>query len=218
MRSFLEHGHQVHVYTDEDRLAGLPDGATQMSASEVLRWDPAFDKQATGHPTFADLFRYTLLAKKGGWWCDCDVIALRPFPRPKHVLFASERHGDGKAYPMPSVLFAEPGDPVMCHLRDTALSRDPASIQWCELGPDLLRRVVKEQGLQDRVADAAAFCPLDMADWLNAILPGKAPEFGVNSFAVHLWHEIWKRHRVPKDQPYPPNCLFEILKRRYGVL
>jgi hypothetical protein len=28
---------------------------------------------------------------------------------------------------------------------------------------------------------------------------------------------MWRFHRFDKDASYPPQCLFEVLKRRYGV-
>ncbi len=218
IRSFLAQGHQVDVYTYDACLQGLPEGARQCDGREILPWNEVFDHQPAGLATFSDLFRYSLLAAKGGWWCDCDLIALRPFPKPKDIVFASERHPNGSTHPVPGIMYSPPGHPVMELLRDTALARDPASIEWCEVGPDLVQRIVAERGLEDRVTSHMVFCPLDIANWLDALLPGKAPEFGPESLAVHLWHEIWKRFGVHKDEDHAPNSLFEILKRRYGVL
>jgi hypothetical protein len=28
---------------------------------------------------------------------------------------------------------------------------------------------------------------------------------------------MWRHHRLDKDAAYPPHCLFEQLKRRYGI-
>jgi hypothetical protein len=42
--------------------------------------------------------------------------------------------------------------------------------------------------------------------------PGKITK---NSYAVHLWNEIWRQNSLDKDAQYSKNCLYERLKAKY---
>ena len=78
IRSFIDHGHTFHLYTYSSQLE-VPDGVELKDAAELLDLSEYFTQNkgvGTGsHAPFSDLFRYKLLAQRGGWWVDTDVVA-----------------------------------------------------------------------------------------------------------------------------------------------
>ena len=84
VKSFLDHGHDVHVYSYAPHLTGLPDGAVLRDASEILPkeriWRYNNGAERGSWAGVANQFRYQLLNTRGGTWVDLDVICLRPFP------------------------------------------------------------------------------------------------------------------------------------------
>jgi hypothetical protein len=73
MRSFVHHGHRIRVFSYSD--LSVPHGVVLEDANDVLPKYGALD----GHQTIAqhaDVFRYQLLHRFGGWWVDTDVYCL----------------------------------------------------------------------------------------------------------------------------------------------
>src|SRR5688572_29281920 len=79
--SFLQHGHQFELYV-YGPVTGVPDGCRLEDAASILPADRVFvhtDGEAQGSvAAFADVFRYELLHRRGGWWVDLDVFCLSP--------------------------------------------------------------------------------------------------------------------------------------------
>ncbi len=213
VRSFLAHGHEFHLYT-YGPMPGIPNGAVHRDGNEILPASAIFrDRDIASFSGFADLFRYKLLLERGGWWMDMDQVCLRPLPEPAEYAFACESPGTAGN----GVLFTAPGSEVFRHLWDVARAKEHAEMGWCEIGPPLIRETVRRFGLERFVYPAEAFCPVPHARWYDTFLPGRCPEFGVDTFGVHLWHELWRRGGLDKDEEYGPRSLYEILKARYGV-
>ena len=73
MRSFVHHGHRVRVFSYSSLV--VPAGVTLEDAHDVHPSRNVLDN----HPAIAqhaDIFRYHLLYKYGGWWVDTDVYCL----------------------------------------------------------------------------------------------------------------------------------------------
>jgi mannosyltransferase OCH1-like enzyme len=71
MRSFVHHGHRVRVFSYSSLV--VPAGVTLEDAHDVHPSRNVLDN----HPAIAqhaDIFRYHLLYKYGGWWVDTDVL------------------------------------------------------------------------------------------------------------------------------------------------
>lgn len=218
IRSFQAHGHEVHLYSYEP-LEGVPQGTATFDAATVMPWDAAYEGSNAGISGFANAFRYELLSRNGGWWCDLDVVACAPFPRPKHCLFASESTAQSNNDPTNCVMYLPPGDPLGPILRDRAMAKDPATLRWCETGPGLIKKVIQEFQLRDRLARRDVFCPLYYENWAYALLPGGEPHIEAGTtLAIHFMNTLFQLKELDKDAEYAPTSLFEVLKRRYGVL
>jgi hypothetical protein len=87
IKSFVEYGHQFRLWV-YDELESETHGAVLYDANEVLSRNRVFrypensaingGRGGGSYAGFSDVFRYKLLADRGGWWVDMDVTCLRP--------------------------------------------------------------------------------------------------------------------------------------------
>lgn len=80
IQSFLDAGHQVHVFTYGD-VNNIPEGADVLDASLILAGPPFLrSKQNNSLALHADRFRLRMLAEIPGLiWADTDAYCLRPW-------------------------------------------------------------------------------------------------------------------------------------------
>ena len=73
LRSFIDLGHEVHLFSYSDNPSA-PTGVKLIRAEEILPESAYFEAPAPSGArspsAFSDLFRWTLLAQRGGWWID----------------------------------------------------------------------------------------------------------------------------------------------------
>ena len=94
LKSFIAHGHRFQLYAYEE-VGNVPRGCELLDAATVVPRDQLFlyaHGDHAGTPAgFANLFRYTLLDRDGGWWVDTDVLCLRSkIAEPDHVFAMQE--------------------------------------------------------------------------------------------------------------------------------
>jgi hypothetical protein len=215
--SFLAKGHEYHLYAYSD-LDHLPKGAFLKDARQILPESDVFlnAKQAT-YAAFSDYFRYKLLLTKGGWWADTDVICLRPFLFEDEYVFSSE-NSFCRDRTNSGVIKAPQGAPIMEYAWDVCRKKDKTNLSWDEVGPDLMEESVQRFSLDHYVRPPISFCPLHSEQWRCVLEPWKPSRrfrFQRNTFAIHLWHEMWRRNDVNVDLAYPPDSLYEQLKALY---
>ena len=187
---------------------------------------------------FSNLFRYRLLAEKGGCWVDTDVVSLKPFQFPQDYRFVSVLEGRpffniacihtnkpyitfGREYYVNTwFIKAPPGSEIMDYCYRESLARDPATLKWGEIGPRLMTTAVNEFGFQQHVAPYETFFPINEHQWKQLITGSLVARWKWrkaldSSFAVHFYHEMWRRNNLDKDAAFTSNSIYEILKRRY---
>lgn len=210
--SFLHFGHEYHLHCYK-KFDNVPPGVVVRDANETL---PAAmihahqegpEKGSVG--AFSDLFRYKLLLEQGGWWMDLDVVCLRPFTFPEPVVFASE---DAKDRPLiTSGIFKVPaGHPVTRLCYEHAAKQDLQAIRWGYIGPALINHVVRLTNWQGAVKKPAVFCPVPWWHWRKLLDPDPtacSPYVTEETYAVHLWHEAWRRNGMNLLTDFPPTSL-----------
>jgi hypothetical protein len=211
MASYLSHGHSYHLYT-YGSLAGVPSGIVIRDGNEILPESEIGKFRSLA--SFSDYFRYNLLLKKGGWWCDTDTICLRPFDLNDEHVFVQEYPYELPILINNGYLKAPAGSPVMEWLVAQTQLIDWSTISWGEIGPALVTKAVERFSLPSY--PPTAFNPISYKEW-TTFIEGSAPQIPEDAFAVHLWHEMWRRAGEHGDAAYPTECLYEQLKRRYGV-
>jgi hypothetical protein len=214
IRSFLAHGHEFHLFTYGD-VAGIPAGTVIHSADEILDRSRIFTYKGNGSVAgFANMFRYKLLLDHGGWWVDLDIVCLRPFDFSDEYVFASEPASDGEVLTN-AILKAPRGSPFLEYVWQVCLEKDPSKLVWGETGPRLVAEAVRRLNLERFAKPAKTFCPVSYREWRSLITPDAAQGFDADTWAVHLWHEMWRRAEADKDGNYPVACQFERLKSLY---
>jgi hypothetical protein len=211
--SFLHHGHDVHLYAYDD-LEGVPHGVLVRDAAEILPRSRIFRYTETGsYAGFANFFRYKLLLTRGGWYVDADTVCLRPFDFTTPYVFSSE-WGDGGAVANSTIMRAPRASKVM-RRADRACRRSvPEELRWGDTGAQLIARELRACSLLGYVREPDIFCPVPYTDWAAVLDPARRPDVS-SSYAIHLWHEMWRRSGQDKDAAYDRDCLYEELKRRY---
>lgn len=87
INSFVDHGHEFHLWAYDDIETKLPDGVVVRDAREILKEEKVFHYPKDSdidmefgkgsYAGFSDIFRYKLLYELGGWWVDMDVTCLQ---------------------------------------------------------------------------------------------------------------------------------------------
>ena len=160
MRSFIERGHRLRVFSYGD--LAIPSGAVLEDARKVIRHKPAKDGNLT-IAAFSDLFRYHLLHKYGGWWVDTDVYCLTPELPPEPYAWAEQEPGVING----AILRFPKGDALCGKLLRTALKRSRKRHSWGAIGPDLLSKYAAGRSDLANSGSTAAFYPWN---WLEAFL------------------------------------------------
>jgi hypothetical protein len=78
LKSFIDNGHEFHLYTYAE-IKNVPEGVIIKDGNEILDESEIFRYKNGSVSAFSNLFRLTMLYKKGGYWVDTDVICVRPF-------------------------------------------------------------------------------------------------------------------------------------------
>jgi hypothetical protein len=196
--SFLRNGHAYHLHCYNE-IANIPAGTTLRDAAEILPASEIFYyRRGVGKGSvsaYSNLFRYKLLLEQGGWWADTDVVCLRRFDFTEPVVFASERTRTGTQAATAALKLPQ-GHAVARLCYEAARREDRASLTWGKIGPLLLDRAVRENGLHQFVKPPDIFCPLDHWDWKLLLSKDSKPLAELvtdESCAIHLWHENWRR-------------------------
>lgn len=212
--SFLRQGHRYRLYTYRE-VANLPRGVEVSDANAILPESMIFRYADSGSVAgFANFFRYKLLLERGGWWADTDFVCLRPWDFDQEYVFASEPcEGGGMA--TNAAIKAPAHSELMAYLWQVCLGKQPEKLAWGETGPLLMEEALRRFSLESHLLPSKAFCPHPPAQWKRVLDPLANWVFDRENFAIHLWHELWRRNAQDKDASYPPDCLYEKLKRNF---
>jgi hypothetical protein len=209
--SHLKNGHEYHLWTYAD--LEVPDGVILEDGNDILDESKIFcyagpEEQGGGSVSaFSNLFRYKLLSEREVWWCDTDVVCLKPWDFDKKYITASEQLKFKVQLPTTCV-FRIPKE-VAYYCYSYAVSKDLKNVVWGEIGPELFAKCAYSP---DMMSQSEVFCPIHWWEYEKIFDPFELPE---ESYGVHLWNEMWRRDNVDKDGIYKSNCLYEQLKKRY---
>ncbi len=212
--SFLRNGHEYHLYV-YNHVENIPAGTVVKDGNEILPASMIFQyPHRKSYAGFANFFRYKLLLEKGGWWADADMICLKPFTFGQEYTFASEHWQDGIMVTN-GVISAPASSEVMAYAWQACQTKDVEKLAWGETGPRLLAEAVRKFSLERFQQPCPVFCPIPYQQWREVLDPNKVWELGEETYAIHLWNEMWRQNGQDKDQRYHPDCLYEKLRNKY---
>jgi Glycosyltransferase sugar-binding region containing DXD motif len=211
-------GQRVMLYS-YDKNFRVPEGVELIDANEILPGDRArefvYSNGERSPALHSDLFRYEALRRFGGWYFDLDIVLLRDQPPALDIYIASQDdalvNGAVMHFPRNAPLL------VAAVKEAQALLSDP---EWGAIGPALLTRLVEQHGIAHAVrphSAAFAICPTET---LQLFLPEYRDALArrtADADFVHLWNEIWRRVRIPKDYGPPEGSFLDSLFRLFGI-
>ncbi|MEH6309090.1 glycosyltransferase [Olivibacter sp. CPCC 100613] len=217
LKSYLANGHDFHLYVYED-IPNIPPGVILRDANELISKNRIFKDSHRTYASFADWFRIKLLFSKGGWWVDMDTICLQYFHFPESYCIASERDYTMEFNTVNNGYMKFPqNDPFLEELlkiMETKIA-EAETIIWGELGVYLFRKLLKDNNKLSKYAvEPEVFCPIDFFD-ISSLICETDIKMGSETFAIHLWNEIWRRGCLSKNAVYHPKSIYEKLKERY---
>jgi hypothetical protein len=218
LASFVHHGHDVHLYTYGD-VEDVPDGVEIKDGNDILPESMIFEyKNHKSVSGFSNYFRYKLITEKGGWWVDTDVVCLKPFDFTDPFVLCSEEVlplNQGNTH-VGSCLIKGPANNILSKTAyDICMSKKPEDLVWGEIGPRLVKEMVERFNMHTFVKPPQAFCPIPGCLWQLFVDPRAEIEFGKETYAVHLWNEMWRRAQVDKDRSFHKDSYYEQLKSKY---
>jgi hypothetical protein len=219
LRSFIDWGHAVDLYSYDTNLA-VPAGVRVCDAAELIPQDEVFVYQAEGFgkgspSAFSNYFRYKLLAERGGWWIDTDVVCLGDRIRIDDEFFARQ----DADFVAPGTMYFEPRHPVMlqCLGQARKLGRN---VKWGDAGPRLFTRVLAERGSLDRAASPALCYPIHYSEALEVLRPLRKADLAAriaSALFLHVWNSTLVHRGVDKTCRPPKGSLLRMLTDRHPV-
>jgi hypothetical protein len=217
IRSFLDNGHEFHLYCYEP-IANVPPGTTVKCGTEVLPASEVFVYRrgaGKGSPSaFSNFFRYKMLLEKGGWWADLDAVCLRPLAFDDEHVACREREPNNTLHLNCGLIKAPAGSRLMEYCWEYCRRANKRKLRWGQAGPQLFARAVEQVGQRMRVLESEAFYPIDYWQIPRLVTDTQMP---AGAYSIHLWNSQWKKHGMNPDAQYPDDCIYEQLERRFAV-
>ena len=245
LQSYVNQGYTVEVYTYNplaEFIKNVPAGGTGVNvhdAREILPEEALFEyggraaigkrENAYKFLPFSDLFRFTMLHKKGGAWMDLDIFLTRPIPDAvlaQPYVFSSERTIQKGAYKkaepeivdMGFIKVPGPGSDltswILSHMPSSDLIGNPTTpFDYM----NLYRKAIAALSLNEFVLPARAFLPLNWWDVKDSFGRGAGKpnsclkaKYGVAAFCVaelsrpdvygvHWFRAILRRKGLPYE-------------------
>jgi hypothetical protein len=221
IKSFLVNSHEYHLYS-YDPPKNAPRGTKVCDGRKLLPEESIFTyNQGRGKGSvsaFSNVFRYTLLHEKGGYWVDTDVVCLRPFDFTEEVVLGLQRSRYEDFKVASCVIKSPAGHEFTKYCLDVCQKTDLVNLQWGQIGPTLVTNAIEHLGLKRSVQPAETFCPSDWWKVDQEMVGSLGERVNLeNSYAVHLWHEMWRRNQFDKNKNQHPTSLYNLLRARYTI-
>lgn len=211
--SAQHHGHEVRLYSyNPEKIRGVPKGIEVRDASEVMSRDKliSYAECANGVALGANLWRYQMLAKGLGVWCDLDLVFLKPLDGSRPYILGRESEGWINNAIMYAPLDSEFVKDLFALTKPNV--RPPwfgprrsidfywkrwrkgylrlEDMPWGTYSAGLVTHIVKKRRLDQFVSDPCVFYPVrwnearmvyESSDLVNAKITNETQ-------TVHLWH------------------------------
>jgi Glycosyltransferase sugar-binding region containing DXD motif len=219
MRSFVDRGHTVELFT-YDRAIAVPEWIVRRDANDIWPTDHVLsyqnDDSQGSFSLHANLFRYAMLYRLGGWWIDLDVILLRQELPAREIFFAVESVDPMRA--TNSVLKFPAGHPAMsdCVARCVAAGETPL---YGETAVVLFTEIVTKCGLAGHDTSTDMTYPLSARDVPAMFDPVERDRLHTrcqDATFVHLFHDKWRRAGISNNLGPPAGSFIDDLLRGSG--
>jgi len=229
IKSFLDFGHEYHLYT-YGKVLNIPEGCIVKDGNEILPETEIYRYKSGSVSAFSNLFRFTMLYKKGGYWVDTDLVCTKKFDFKEDYVFTSEPSEDYKLQIINAGIIkcpkgSKPAFEGMLIQREHKKKILSGNITWSS-GPKTVQEVVFRNNLEKYVLPWIGICTCSWADTKSLLYPNlnynekvikRFEDIPENMYGIHLWNEVWRCNNFNKDGKYDSNCLYERLKEKHSV-
>lgn len=224
LRSAVAAGARVLLYTYNKTL-NVPAGVELVDAREVLSGPLYQFHHKDGDLSLAlhsDLFRYLAIQKFGGWYMDLDIIVMKPSLPSDKVYLAYQEDGVANA----AVMKFPAQSPIMTAAIEEALRLLPeagTSAPGADhgiVGPVLMTRLASEYAIDHLIhpkVSAYEIHPNEVLMFFDPTQCEAAFQRVASSDFVHLWNDLWRALRIPKNLGPPEGSFLDVLFRRFGI-
>jgi mannosyltransferase OCH1-like enzyme len=218
LKSFVDRGHRVEVFSYET-AATLPQWLTVRDAEEILPREQILHPlpHAGQFAIHADLFRYALLHKCGGWWIDPDVMLMSPDLPAADIFLAA--HNEFGVVPTAVLKFSK-GHAVMAQAAAKAAAFGSAHETWSGAGSPLLTSLLSGTHLLTSEDARQTLGPISWFNVPDLFDPDKTDELSrvcAQSCFLHLQDEVWRRAGIPSYLAPPDHSFMDVLLERHDI-
>jgi len=211
----LQNGHAFHLYAYQN-IKNVPNGVDLLDANEIISFDRIFKDSRGGIASFSDWFRYKLLYDRGGWWVDMDSICLKRFDMDKDYCFSTERIGYHDTIINIGYIKSPAKADFLVEILEYITPKLKEQVIWGDFGPKLFNAVLETYDSKGYVNPPEVFCPINPYDVINLTIKQEyVPD--KNTYAIHLWNEMWRIRQLNKNVKYHQDSIYEQLKARYNI-
>ena len=224
LASFPARGAALTLYTYDADLAA-PAGVAVRDAREICP-DPGIMARyrvggAPSPATFADRFRYEMLARTDACWVDADIVALRPEAVRGDTIWGRQPEAKGKALINNAVLRLPPASLVLKDMLAHARAAEGRDIGWGAIGPYLLTEIAEAHGADASASPPPRFFAVAPDDFWRLFDPASR-DLVVAALGeadlVHLWSELLRRVGYDFDAAPPPGAYLHEVFAAIGAL
>jgi len=196
LASFAKAGASLTVFSYNPAL-DLPPGIRLADARAIAPDETLVQRfLANGKPsvaTFADFFRYAMIAKTGSCWVDTDILCLKkPAFDKRSFIFCRQADAVGTSLVNNAVLRLPPSHPALGELIASANAAIDVDQKWGAIGPFLLTPVLAKHRLDAQALDSRVCYPVEPEQFWKLFLPAYrdwAVRAARGATFVHLWSE-----------------------------
>ena len=222
MKSFIYNGMHVKLSV-YNLVGGVPQDVELCDANLIIPQKNIF-KHKGSYAAFADLFRWKLMYEYGGYYSDTDVICLKKFDFETDVVigweeenrlltptilgFEQPRHRLAKQllYNALHPLESRPYDSFRIRKKKFLKRFLPFKVNavgWGETaGPRVLTKeyFFEQNHYNVLPLSCDTFYKVPYGKWRTLVEPNGIDliELMKESYAVHLWNEMWRQHNIDK--------------------
>ena len=229
VKSFIDHNLEYHLYTYGE-VKNIPEGVIVKDGNEILPASEIYRYKNGSVSAFSNLFRFTMLYKKGGYWVDTDLACTNPKLYEEDYVFTTEPSRDYNNSIICAGLIKLPkeSEPARMGMVIQKIQKQKilsGEVNWGS-GPKTVQQIVHKYNLHKYVLPWKTICTCNwtgMPSLLNTNFPchpsiikdyNSIPK---EMFGIHFWNEIWRRNNLDKNATYDKNSIYEKLKDKHKI-
>lgn len=228
IKSFVKNGFKVKLWSYDNLEL---DGCELCDASLILdknimnnikQYHVDFKSEKTNFAAFSDLFRYTLIAKNGGWWFDTDCYCL------KNVSYYTMLKSNNEL-----VSFYQEEKSIACgvfYMKENSMysslllyeinklyqNNIGLVAKWGTFGPEFFTNFIFNYNLENGVFSKELCYSIHWEEFNLFIDESKKQDVLhriKDSYLTHIWNTFFNKHAIDKNNPPKDSFLFDIYKQ-----